>query len=241
MIDKEKLDNFQVFIDYKFKNEELLVQALTTPRLAHEIGTPNYEFLETLGDAVIKVILILKLYRKGIEDPGNITKIKANLESDDALKKIANKAKLDNYVLKTEDQKLKGTRILADVLEAICGALFLDSNCNLNLVTRKIIDPFYEDLDNIIQRSIISRKNELLEFLQEKFKTNVIIELDYEKSGKEHDPIWIAKNPRILEQSSREELVKIHKNLKSGRFRSKKKSEKDLFAKILKYLVDKET
>ncbi len=237
---KEKVRKFQEFINYKFKNEQLLVQSLTTPSLSNEIGEPSYEFLETLGDAVIKIIFILKLYRMGIKDSGEITKIKATLESDNALKTVAKKVNLEKFIFKTENQRVKGTRILADVFEAICGALFLDSNCDLNLVTQKIIDPFYEDLDNIIQDSMISSKNVLLELLQEKFKTNIIIKLEYEKSGFEHDPIWIARNPRILEKDSEKELIKIPRNLRSDKFSNKKDADKNLYAKILKHLKNKE-
>ncbi|MFX1569705.1 MAG: ribonuclease III domain-containing protein [Promethearchaeota archaeon] len=234
--EKEKTQDFQEFVKYKFKNEELLVEALTTPLLANEIGKPSYEFLETLGDAVIKVVLVLKLYKKGVRDPGEITKIKAALESDNALKNFANKMNLEKYILKTEKQKVKDTSILADVFEALCGALFLDTGYNLDLVEKKMIKPFYEDLDLIIQKPMISSKNELLEFLQRKFKANIVIQLEYEKRGKEHNLIWIAKNPRVLEQTSQKELIKLPKNLKSAKCNSKKKADKDIYAKILKFL-----
>ncbi len=238
-IKEEKLRKLQELIEYKFKNEELLIQALTTPQLGNEIGKPNYDFLETLGDAVIKIIFILKLYQRGIEDSGTITKIKATLESDKALNEIAQKIKLENYIFKTETQIVKGTRILADVFEALCGALFLDSDCKLNTVKEKIIDRFYEDLDFIIKDTMIFSKNVLLEYLQEKFKTNILIELKYEKSGLEHDPIWIAKNPIILEKDKKIKLIEIPNNLKSEKFIKKKDAEKDIYFKILEYLKKK--
>ncbi|MFW9900157.1 MAG: ribonuclease III domain-containing protein [Candidatus Thorarchaeota archaeon] len=238
-IDKEKLRDFQEFIDYKFKKEELLAEALTTPLLGNEISKPSYEFLEVLGDSVIKIIFILKLFKKGITDPGEITKIKAVLESDSTLKNIANKMGLKKYIFKTEKQRIKNTRILADVFEALCGALFLDSEYNLDLVDKKMISPFYEDLDLIIQKPTISSKNELLEFLQKKFKTNIVIQLQYEKRGKEQNLIWIAKNPRVLEQISQKELIKLPKNLKSVKCNSKKKADKDIYAKILEFLKKK--
>ncbi|MFX0141901.1 MAG: ribonuclease III domain-containing protein [Candidatus Hodarchaeota archaeon] len=239
VIERKKLRDFQEFIEYEFKNEELLIQSLTTPSLANEIGTSSYDFLELLGDGVIKLILILKLSRMGIEDSGEITRIKANLESDAALKNVANKINLDKYILKTEKQKIKGTRILADIFEAICGAIFLDSDHNLNLVEQKMINPFYEDLDVIIQNSKISSKNVLLEFLQGKFRTNITIEVEYEKSGEEHDPIWIVKNPKILNKEDQKEIIKLSRNLKSGKFKNKKDAEKDVYNRILKYLKRK--
>ncbi len=233
---KEKLRKFQEFIDYKFNNEQLLVEALTTPRLGNELGKPDYEFLETLGDAVIKIVFILKLYHQGIKDPGNITKIKASLESDKALRDVANRMNLQEFIFKTEKQPVKGTRILADVFEAICGAIFFDSKYNFTIVEEKMINPFYEDLDYIIENSIPNNKNELLEFLQEKFKTSIIIKLEYDKSGYEHDPNWIAKNPQIVERYTQEVLIELHEDLKSNAFGNKKDAERDIYFKILNYL-----
>jgi len=238
--EKDKLTKFQEFIGYEFKKVQLLKQALTTPSLGKEIEKPHYEFLETLGDAVIKIIFILKLYRKGIKTPGSITKIKASLESDKALSRVANKIELEKYIFKTEKQRIKGTRILADVFEAICGALFLDSDYNLSLVEQKIIDPFYEDLDLIINNSIISTKNELLEYLQDTFKTSINIKLEYSKSGTEHEPIWVVKNPMIFDKTNQKEIIKLPMNLKSGEFKKKKDADKDIYAKILNYLVKNE-
>jgi ribonuclease-3 len=240
-IEKDKLRNFQKFIGYEFKNEELLIQALTTPQFANLTGKLSYDFLETLGDAVIKIIFILKLKQFGIERSGEITKIKARLESDKALKKVANKMKLGDFILKTEDQKIKGTRILADVFEAICGALFLDSDHNLKKVSQKLVEPFYDDIELIIQNSIISSKNELLEFLQDRFKTNIAIELEYVKNGEEHNPIWIAKNPKILDKYKNIELIDIPIKLESEKYKTKKEAEKNLFNLILKYLQNMKT
>ncbi|MFX1376638.1 MAG: ribonuclease III domain-containing protein [Promethearchaeota archaeon] len=237
---KEKIRKFQEFIDYRFHNEQLLAEALTTPRLGNELGIQDYEFLETLGDAVIKIVFILKLYHEGIKDPGDITKIKASLESDKALRKVANKMKLHDFIFKTDKQLIKGTRILADVFEAICGAIFFDSNYNIKLVEEKMINPFYEDLESIIQISILDKKNELLEFLQEKYKTSIIVKLKYEKIGSEHKPHWTAKNPQITERYTKEILIELPDNMKSERFGNKKDAERDIYIKILNYLKKKE-
>ncbi|MHA2326533.1 MAG: ribonuclease III domain-containing protein [Promethearchaeota archaeon] len=213
-----------------------MIQALTTPRLGNEIGKPSYEFFETLGDAVIKVIFILKLYKKGIDDPGKITSIKASLESDNALKEVANKINLHEYIFKSEKQVVKGTRILADVFEALCGALFIDADFNFNIVEEILINPFYENTEIIIKNSEINIKSELLELLQYKFKTGVKIDLEYEKSGLEHNPTWIAKNPKILNIENKEELIHLPNSLKSSKCSSKINAEKEIFNKILEYL-----
>jgi ribonuclease-3 len=236
---KEKVRKFQEFIGYNFNNEQLIAEALTTPRLGNELGKPDYQFLETLGDAVIKIIFILKLYHQGIKDPGKITKIKASLESDKTLRSVANRMNLKEFIFKTEKQPVKGTRILADVFEAISGAIFFDSNYDFNLVEEKMINPFYEDFEEIIEDSILDEKNVLLEFLQEKFKTNVIIKLDYEKSGYEHEPNWIAKNPQIFERNTKNKLVKLPKDIISKIFGNKKDAERDIYLRILNFLKKK--
>lgn len=233
---REKIEQFQELIDYKFNNEEFLIQALTTPQFGNEYNLPTYQFLEILGDSIVKIILILKMYQMGIDDPGEITKIKASLESDETFKKIAIEFDLERYIFKSEKQKIKDTRILADVFEAVCGAIFLDSNYNLTVVDEKIINRFYKDFEAIIENSTILNKNILLEFLQEKFKTSIFIKLDFEKRGLEHNPLWIAKNPQILDNNNKNKLIELPITLQSNEFRKKKDAEKDIYLKILNHI-----
>ena len=239
MTKEEKLRKFQDFIGYKFKNEDYLVQSLTTPKLAHETGMLSYEYLETLGDAVIKLIFILKLHQRGIQDPGEITKMKASLESDDTLKKVANRINLQQFIFKSGNQQIEGTGILADVFEAICGALFLDSNHDFHLVEERIINPFFKSLDSTINGLTINIKSELLELLQGKFKTNVKIKLEYDVSGLAHNPTWIAKNPKIFDISTEKELIKLPSDIKSNSFGNKPNAKEDIYSKIMDYLSDK--
>ncbi|MFX1454047.1 MAG: ribonuclease III domain-containing protein [Promethearchaeota archaeon] len=233
---EEKLREFQDFIGYKFENEDFLAQALTTPRLANETGVNSYEYLETLGDAVIKLIFILKLHRRGLDEPGKITKIKALLESDDTFKKVANRMNLQNFVFKSGNQQIQGTRILADVFEAICGAIFLDSSYDINLVDEIIIEPFYQDFELYIAKSSKNIRSDLLEFLQGKFKTNVKIQLEYEVTGLAHEPIWRAKKPKILDITTKKELIKLPMNMKSKRSGNKPDAKEDIYFKIMNYL-----
>lgn len=236
MINQQKIKKFQEFIGYKFKNVEYLINSLTTPMCANEIGKLSYEFLETLGDTVIKLIFILKIYHKGITDPAKITRLTAQLESDDTLKKVASIINLQKYIFKSGKQQIEGTKILADVFEAICGAIFLDSDRNLNVVEEKMITPFIKDFDLIIKNSILNIKNELLEFLQKEFKTEIKINLEYDKDGLEHNPIWIASNPKIFDLNTQRIIIDLPKNMVSGKFRNKLNTEKDIYFKILRYL-----
>ncbi|MFX0042371.1 MAG: ribonuclease III domain-containing protein [Candidatus Hodarchaeota archaeon] len=236
----ETLKKFQELLRYKFKNEHLLAQALTTPQFGNENKIPSYEYLEILGDSVIKTAFILKLYQMGINDPGEITQLKASLENDEVFKKVAMEIDLEQYIFKSDKQKIDGTRILADIFEAICGAIFLDSDFNIKLVEDKIINRFYTDIESIIKDSTTFNKNALLEFLQNKYKTNIFIKLKFEKYGLEHDPIWRAKKPKIIDKNTQKELLILPNNFQSEKFGNKKDAEKDLYLKILNFIKKKE-
>jgi len=233
----EKLKELQEFIDYEFNNINYLKEALTTPQLAHELQTNDYDFLETLGDAVMKTIFIVKLFNngKGIRDPGRITKIKQRLENDETLKKIAKqKLNLDKYVLKSQKQEIKGTKILADVFEGICGAIFLDSGHDIRMVEEKMIDRFFNDFDAIIKDSTIFNKSELIEYIQKLHRMTPRIECIYENHGTDNKPRWIATNPKIYPEKL---SITLPKKLKSEEFKSINEAEQNLYKKILDYLT----
>lgn len=237
---KEKLDKLQEFIDYKFKNEDLLKQALTTPLLGNRIGTSHYEILETLGDAVIKTILISKKIgeNQGNLDPEIITKTKQAIENNETLAKIADHYfNLKNYIFLEENQDLekKDRKILADVLEAICGALYLDGK-SLKVAEEKIIDRFYDDWDNLMDITIFY-KSQLNEYLQKMYGFNPQIEYDYEKIGAEEDRFWIAKSPKILDPNQK--TLYYFKDMKSKPFKKRKQAEQYLSPLILNRLKEK--
>ncbi|TFF94121.1 MAG: hypothetical protein EU543_02015 [Promethearchaeota archaeon] len=242
MIEENKNNGIQNKLDYVFSDKQLLKQALTTPQYGHEHGVRDYEILETLGDSVIKLIIILKKYKDGVRSPGKLTQLKQQLENDEMLKRIARKYfKLENYIYKSESQNIEGTKILADVFEALCGALFLDSGENLKTVENCIINKFYEDWDNIVKDSPILNKNKLLEFLQAKLRFTPIINTNFESIGPDNNPIWIAKNPRIYNQDNEllEKISSIIHNLESKKSRTKKQAEQNLYYKMLKVLRKK--
>ncbi|MHA1294283.1 MAG: ribonuclease III domain-containing protein [Promethearchaeota archaeon] len=235
--EKEKLKEFQKIIKYKFNNEKLLRQALTTPLLGNETGRSHYdEILETLGDSVIKTIFILKKYEEKIHDPGLITKTKQAIENDNTLSFIAsNYFHLENYIFKAEKQILEGTSILADVLEAICGAIFLDSDLNISLVEEKIVNIFYKDWDLIIKNTTIFFKNMLLEYIQKKKRFTPKIIFEYEKLEFHNTVMWKANSLKIY--SPKNVLIyNLPENLKSGLCKSKREAEQELSKIVLNYL-----
>jgi ribonuclease-3 len=240
MHDEYKLSEFQKYIHYIFNDLSILRQALTTPQLGNELNIAHYEILETLGDAVIKLILSTKLYKEfGVETPGNLTKIKQYLESNQTFRRIATKMKLWNYIYTSSNQNIKDSSIISDVFEALCGAIFIDANEDLLPVKTKIIDRFFTDWDEIIADYSYSPKNDLLELLQKRYNITPIIEYQYLSMGAQHNLQWIAKNPKILDQN-RKKLLKLPKNLKSHPNKTKKQAEQELSKLIMGWLSKSE-
>jgi len=235
---EEKLNQFQVLINYQFKNPKILLQAITTPQYGNENKLPHYEILETLGDAVIKLIFSLKLYYEGEDDPGNLTKTRQRLEDNRTFLKVANDMELWRYVFVSNKQKIEGTSILAEVFEAICGAIYIDSGNNLKIVEQTMIDKYFHDWDLMIKDSPHLYKNQLLEYLQDIYKITPKLKFEYENLGSINDSRWVVKNPKILDQNQKK-IIELPKTLRSEEFRRSKDAEKDLSLKILKYLQEK--
>lgn len=235
----KRLIEFQKYIDYEFNNPKLLYQALVTPHYGNEKAIPHYEILETLGDAIIKLIFSQKIYFLGEDNPGELTQIKQRLEDNKTFIKVGNQMGLLKFIFHSKNQKVKNTSIIADVFEAICGALYLDSGKNLELVEQKIINRFFKDWKQLLKESTNLQKNELLEFLQNKLKITPKVEYDYDKFGPDNEVLWMAKNPRILDNSNNI-ILELPKSLKSSENKSKKEAEKELCAIILNYLKQSE-
>ena len=235
---EEKLNQFQALINYQFKNPKILLQAITTPQYGNENKLPHYEILETLGDAMIKLIFSLKLYYEGEDDPGNLTKTRQRLEDNRTFLKVANDMELWRYVFVSNKQKIEGTSILAEVFEAICGAIYIDSGNNLKIVEQTMIDKYFHDWDLMIKDSPHLYKNQLLEYLQDIYKITPKLKFEYENLGSINDSRWVVKNPKILDQNQKK-IIELPKTLRSEEFRRSKDAEKDLSLKILKYLQEK--
>jgi len=115
-------------LDYRFKDSRLFVQALTH-RSAN--GTNN-ERLEFLGDAVLDFVISEAVFeRRPDADEGELSKLRASLVKDTSLANLAADLGIgEHLILGSGERKTGGHRresILADALEAIFGAVYLDS------------------------------------------------------------------------------------------------------------------
>lgn len=114
-------------IRYEFICRERIEQALTH----RSFGTPHNERLEFLGDSVLNCVIAEALYERfGSVQEGDLSRLRANLVRQETLAEIAQKLNLGEYLRLGEGELKSGgfrrPSILADALEALFGAVFLD-------------------------------------------------------------------------------------------------------------------
>ncbi len=115
-------------LGHTWANRDLLLQALTH----RSFGSRNYERLEFLGDGVLNCVVGLMLYRRFPDLPeGRLSRLRANLVNQDSLHAIALDLDLGRHLRLGEGELKSGgaqrPSILADALEALLGAAWLDA------------------------------------------------------------------------------------------------------------------
>jgi len=142
-VDSVKLKIKELF-NYTFKNETLLLEAFSHK----SFSKTNYERLEFLGDAVIRIVisnLLFKKYPKSNE--GELSRETQILVSKKSISKLSNEYKLADILL-YKNLKIKSntplrTSIAANLMESLIGAFFIDAGY---LKTETIIKNIYKDL-----------------------------------------------------------------------------------------------
>src|SRR5659263_57309 len=122
-------------LGYKFKNRSLIDRALTRKAYALEQHQQNkecedQEIYRTLGDAVLKAVLIDLLIKSGCSTRGDITTRKKSLEREEGLAQISKSIGVGSCLkLGKGEEKQKAQEepyVLAETFEAIIGAVYLD-------------------------------------------------------------------------------------------------------------------
>lgn len=132
---EEKMAQLEQIIEYHFKNRKLLKQALTHSSYANEQKinkSGDYERLEFLGDAVLELVSSNYIYRENPEmSEGKMTKYRSSIVCEPALAFCARQIGLEKHILLGKGEEATGGRgrdsIISDVMEAIIGAIYLDS------------------------------------------------------------------------------------------------------------------
>ncbi|MDX5409786.1 MAG: ribonuclease III [Thauera sp.] len=137
-------ERLQSRIGHPFGDPKLLLEALTH----RSFGQPNNERFEFLGDSILNCVMSIALFERfGELREGELSRVRASLVRQDALHRIACELELGSFLRLGEGElKSGGSRrpsILADALEAVFAAVFLDAGFG---AAKSVIDRLYAPL-----------------------------------------------------------------------------------------------
>jgi ribonuclease-3 len=165
-LNTDGLGSLQQRLQHSFAQPRLLQQALTH----RSFSADHNERLEFLGDSVLNLAVSEMLYAVLTELPeGDLSRIRANLVKQDTLYQLAVELGLPDLIKLGEGEMRSGGQkrpsILADALEAILGAVFLDAGYP---VASALVQRLYEkvEINPQMQASAKDPKTELQEWLQ---------------------------------------------------------------------------
>lgn len=155
-------------LGHTFKDAALLQQALT--HRSH--SSLHNERLEFLGDSILNCVVASLLFERYTKiDEGDLSRLRANLVKQQSLYEIAQKLELSHFLRLGEGELKSGgfrrPSILADTLEALFGAVFLDAGFE---AARKVIRTLYISILDTVDPKTLGKdaKTLLQEFLQGK-------------------------------------------------------------------------
>lgn len=180
----------------KFKDKDLLIQAITHRSYLNEhpeFKLDHNERLEFLGDAVLELVVTEYLYKHYSNPEGELTNWRASLVNGANLAKIAQLIGLEPFIMMSRGEK-KDTNtkarqyILANAMEAIIGAIYLDQGIK---EAKKFIDShILGDLKQIIENKLyIDPKSRFQEKAQELFGVTPSYKV-LAASGPDHNKIF---------------------------------------------------
>jgi len=188
------LKELEQTLDYRFHDQAVLRQALTHPSHEHErAGSGDYQRLEFLGDAVLGMVLTEALYLRFPEhDEGVLSRYRSQVVDQNTLADIARSIGLGRFIRLGRGEEQGGGRekdsILADVLEAVIAAVYLDDG--LEQAQRLIVRLFDQILD---LRESTLKINDAKSELQEQLSAKRLPSPHYflsEESGPPHDRLF---------------------------------------------------
>lgn len=171
-----KIKELEKTIKYNFKNDDFIKEALTHRSFKNENlkwQFPHNERLEFLGDAVLELTTTEELFNRYPDKPeGELTPLRAALVNYQSLAKVAREIDLEKYILlsRGEAKDLGRAReaILANAVEAIIGAIYLDggyepakkfvNNFVLSLLDKVLKSNAYQDAKGLLQEKIQAKE-----------------------------------------------------------------------------------
>lgn len=193
---EDRLRRLEEKIQYCFRDQTLLRQALTHSSFSNEQKInryPDYERLEFLGDAVLELVSSDYMFHENPRmSEGELTKRRSSIVCEPALAFCARQIGLERFILLGKGEEATGGRkrdsIISDVMEAVIGAVYLDSGIEeaRNFIRRFILS----DLEH--KQLFYDAKTILQEEIQKENSGAIRYELIREE-GPEHDKNFVVE------------------------------------------------
>ena len=192
---KDKYAGLQKALGHKFKDETLLRTALThsSARAGRRQGNDN-ERLEFLGDRVLGLVIAELLGEMHPDaDEGDLARLFNRLVQRETCTAVAQSVELAGFMTMSGAERARGGKaeagILADAIEAVLGAIFLDAGfVKSRKVVRKLWSPFAEPGESEIR----DPKTALQEWAQG-HKRGLPVYVEASREGPDHAPLFIAE------------------------------------------------
>lgn len=172
---EKKIPEIEEKLHLSFFNKDLLSLAFVHRSFVNEnkkIINENNERLEFLGDSVLNVIVSEYLFLRIKDEEGILSSRRASLVNASACVRYLKKLDLDEYLLLGKGEEATGGRkkasLLADVFEAVIGAIFLDQG--MEKTKQFLLKHFEKDFEKRLFSPEINHKAELQNYCQKKFK-----------------------------------------------------------------------
>ncbi len=222
------LDKLQQAAAVSFQDPELLLTALTHPSYLaeHPQANNHNQRLEYLGDAVLGLVVADYFYQRFPEEPeGQLTRMRAAVVCEPTLARMARQLDLGSYLRLGHGEELSGGRqrasVLADALEALTGAVFLDQGWQQ--ARRFLLLLLGEEMSTIARGSGRDYKTALQEAVQQR-GGDTLAYCIIDEAGPDHDKHFTAG------------VLWNGEMLGKGRGKSKKEAEQQAAKNALKSL-----
>ena len=226
------IKDLETAIGYRFRNIQLLQNALTHSSYANERwhnSLLSNERLEFLGDSVLGMLVAEYLFRTFPNRPeGELTRMRADMVCEQTLASAANRIGLGNHLLLGHGEEQGGGRkrnsILADAMESVIAACFLDGGIEAAL---KVVQQFILVEVPVTKLHNADYKTQLQELVQQK-KNQVLSYALVGQSGPDHDKkfdVEVSLNGAVVG---------------SGSGSSKKRAEQDAARSAIEKLFPKQ-
>ena len=221
------MERLEESIGYTFFNKGLLKKALTHTSYAYEQNVESNEKLEFLGDSILEFVSSTYLFENYSNlKEGEMTKVRATVVCEKSLYKVAKMHNFSDFLYLGKSERLSGGEdrpaILADSVEAIIAAMFLDGGIE---VAEKFIIENLKDEIEVASKNVGQKDYKTV--LQEKLQEHGEVEIKYtilREIGPDHDKIFEAQ------------VECNHKKLATGTGKSKKLAEMEAARKALENL-----